>query len=867
MTAIRYRMKRLFKVLGVACLVVVVIALALPVWFPWVLRPGLTHFGVGFDSYDRIGYTRFALTNVRGQFGNARFDSKRIVGFLPPRWLWRRYFGGSDQEHLLTVTAWNLQIQPSEKPQRTGSSDSAFAVAEEINAKLPAWRAWLPTAQLTDGKVQVGSNEVRVAVAEWRRGNLTATGESSKPRETFVLNCDFSGTSPYPVSLDGKSSGVTSRLLLSRATDKWRAAGELNWQSNRVELDTGFGRSGWWPEQASLKSANFRVPAKLLLLAGYDDPTGAFVLEWVDGRYRLEASARATPKAAGPAFSPPLELSLLARGDLDSVVLEKLRITSPAIQANLSDPIGLNRSGKLTTEAATLRVALDLGKLEGFSLGGKLNGQVRVRPMPAGQPSAEFDLSGEELTGRGFSIARARLAGRHRWPILNLDVADMEFADGSTLGGDGEIDLKSWQVSNGTWHLQGGWARRFLPPGMIYSNLQATGQMGGSPGECFIGGALTGGVSPAPPLKPCRLLATWRGENLTFPEANIKLVSGTAALELVGAVRVGDPAPPSFDIEMKALTLTRNAAALWRLQKPCRITARSKASAPDRIPPSAWQLQVEGFDWVGPDRGLRLDGDVAWPQRGQFDVSGHGLSLADVPEFISVPVEWASLNAINLKANWEGGPMEFELSFKSEVPALEEETFSAEVKLTGDANGLVADPVIVFAQGAKILHAQGKMPLTLMPEPGKVRVRLEESKPFNFQVATEPNKRFWDFVSQHFGVQVADPKVEANLQGTVQDVHGALRAEAAQIGRSRSTNGVMLPTMERLRIDARLERDNVRLSELTFEIENQPLRITGDLPIRGNLLLEFISSGALPDWRRARARVEIADARIESFPR
>jgi translocation and assembly module TamB len=33
------------------------------------------------------------------------------------------------------------------------------------------------------------------------------------------------------------------------------------------------------------------------------------------------------------------------------------------------------------------------------------------------------------------------------------------------------------------------------------------------------------------------------------------------------------------------------------------------------------------------------------------------------------------------------------------------------------------------------------------------------------------------------------------------------------------------------------------------------------------LLLEFISSGALPDWRRARARVEIADARIEPFAR
>ena len=53
----------MFKVLGVACLVLVVIALALPVWFPWVLRPVLAHFGVGFDSYERIGYTQFNAPN------------------------------------------------------------------------------------------------------------------------------------------------------------------------------------------------------------------------------------------------------------------------------------------------------------------------------------------------------------------------------------------------------------------------------------------------------------------------------------------------------------------------------------------------------------------------------------------------------------------------------------------------------------------------------------------------------------------------------------------------------------------------------------------------------------------------------------
>ena len=507
------RKKRCFRILGVVCLVILVPLLGLPLWFPWLLRPTLAHLGIAFDSYERVGYTRFALANVRGQFGNAQLNIKRIAGSLPPRWVWRRYFKGADDEHFLTVTAWHLQIEHGELSQPTGTS--AFMVAEEINRQLPVWRTWLPRAKLTDGKIQAGSNEVRVAAAEWHRGKLTATGESSKPRETFVLNCDFSAGPPYPLALDAKSSGVTSRVLLSRATDQWRAAGELNWWSNRVELEAGFGRGGWWPEQASVKSDRFRVPAKFISLAGYVDLTGAFAVDWMADRFRLEATARAASQKPESTFSPALELSLLVRGDSDSAVVEKLKITSSAIQAELSDPIGLSRSGHMTTDAATLRVALDLAKLEGFSLGGKLQGQVRVRPMPGGRPSAEFDLKGEELTGRGISIARTRFAGLLRWPELTLNIAELEFADGSTLGGAAELHLESRQVSNGTWRFQGPWARQFLPAGILYSNLQATGRISGSPGAWLHSGEMTAEGFAAPHLKPSASLA--RGEERISP--------------------------------------------------------------------------------------------------------------------------------------------------------------------------------------------------------------------------------------------------------------------------------------------------------------------------------------------------------------
>src|SRR5690242_7950623 len=139
MTTGRSRKKRLFKLLGLACLALGMIALALPLWFPWVLRPGLAHFGIRFDSYERMGYTQFALTNVRGQFGNVRFNSKRAVAPLPPRWLWRLYSGDEDAQPLLTVAGWNLQIQSADQSEQTSSAQSTFSVAEQIHGQLAAW--------------------------------------------------------------------------------------------------------------------------------------------------------------------------------------------------------------------------------------------------------------------------------------------------------------------------------------------------------------------------------------------------------------------------------------------------------------------------------------------------------------------------------------------------------------------------------------------------------------------------------------------------------------------------------------------------------------------------------------------------------
>src|SRR5439155_23666872 len=98
------------------------------------------------------------------------------------------------------------------------------------------------------------------------------------------------------------------------------------------------------------------------------------------------------------------------------------------------------------------------------------------------------------------------------------------------------------------------------------------------------------------------------------------------------------------------------------------------------------------------------------------------------------------------------------------------------------------------------------------------------------QAVTESSVEFCDFACQHLGVRIADPKVEAHLQGTLQEVRGTLRAQASRMGRANSDSKTKLPPIEKLRIEARFERDLFRLSELTFEAENQPVRGTGEVP-------------------------------------
>src|ERR1051325_6331215 len=97
---------------GTALGIVLVASALLPIWFPWVLNLVLRSHRIEYESYQRVGYARFALQGVRLHNRGAQLKIDRLESLLPTPWLCRRYLGNpADSAPYLRLNRWRLQIK------------------------------------------------------------------------------------------------------------------------------------------------------------------------------------------------------------------------------------------------------------------------------------------------------------------------------------------------------------------------------------------------------------------------------------------------------------------------------------------------------------------------------------------------------------------------------------------------------------------------------------------------------------------------------------------------------------------------------------------------------------------------------------
>src|SRR5208337_1685837 len=120
---------RIVKGLALAAAGLPLLWLALPLWFPWVLRPLARAAGVSYSRYERIGYRRFALCDLTLDSRTLRLRARRLEALAPTIWCWR-YFRehGASSEPFVSATGWQIELLPT----RSGAPASVYSTAQDV---------------------------------------------------------------------------------------------------------------------------------------------------------------------------------------------------------------------------------------------------------------------------------------------------------------------------------------------------------------------------------------------------------------------------------------------------------------------------------------------------------------------------------------------------------------------------------------------------------------------------------------------------------------------------------------------------------------------------------------------------------------
>jgi hypothetical protein len=180
------RRKALRLLAGLMALVAVLVAV-MPVWFPWALRPLLSSYGLRFEDYDRIDYSRFSLVGVRGAWPSARFEAGRIQAPVPTAWLWQRITRGSRDEPRVTLDDWRLnfvRLPTNRVPTKSTSPNSLFQTLDQIVSADAMLRRGLAVARLNNGVVETRFERIAIPLITWSGGKIEATlRPSQSPRQ------------------------------------------------------------------------------------------------------------------------------------------------------------------------------------------------------------------------------------------------------------------------------------------------------------------------------------------------------------------------------------------------------------------------------------------------------------------------------------------------------------------------------------------------------------------------------------------------------------------------------------------------------------------------------------------------------------
>ena len=593
----KLRAKILWVFLSVVLLLVLAVA-ALPLWFPWALRPIAKRYGATYAHYQRIGYARFELTDFALTNGATRVTANDVKAFVPTVWLWRHFNGGRNED-FLAVQSWKYAAAET-KSVHANAPPSVRDIFQTVQNVAAALRDWVPTATLSSGAVLVDKQNVEIASANWTNGNLTAAVSLTNAPPLTIVASTKQGA-PWTVTIASEPQSLHSTFSISERDGKLGVTGTVDWLTNRVELVAEFPPQGFIPETASARADSFAVPARLLGMPDYGDIGGTLRADWQTNRFKVQLAAKASPTTTN---LPPLNVELSASGDANAAELDTVKISAPGLQAGLPAPVAIRFQPPFLSQPTTLNVAADLDQQHWFLAQGKLAGSAIVYPAEK-FPRVSFTLTGSGITTASVTTSNLAIDGELNWPVLEVKSARVEMDDASRISLAGKYDFTEKVIRDGRLNSSGAFGGQFLPADYSFSSASITAQFAGPLNAMTNSAAVQVKHVIVPGVNPVDVEATWNGNGLNLNAAQVTLKTGQTSLLLRGSARF---ARETNSVDLTALELSESNRAELQLQQPVQIVFAGSSSNHSNFTTArastnvGWHLNIGQLSLTGDDR-------------------------------------------------------------------------------------------------------------------------------------------------------------------------------------------------------------------------------------------------------------------------
>lgn len=755
-----------FATLAVAALLVA--AATLPYWMGWAWGWVANDLGVRYESYERTGYARFALSDVAWQGEGVAIRAERIEALMPFAWAYEVWRGESG-EPFVEIGSLELEISEADTPAEAAPQLDPVALFELLETPIATASFWVPKARIEQVDAIFQERRIEVAALKWESGSI-AFSIRSDPFNEFAWE--------VAATLARRGVEITLRqddLDIVANSELWIEKGILAFQSDvargadRFTSSARWDRSGWLPIDARWRAEDWAFAGSTF---GDEILYESYLLSlsgsWDGTDFQSEISGVASETVDPNRPLPPLRFQSEVTGDTQGARIESLTLEGPGIRLDTSDGLDFDYATASLKGELRSRIEFDLSLLEIDGLAGSLSGDAFLGANTDGKPKGAFALEGEGISFRESRSQRIEMELELDWPQASISRLETLMEDGSTLSASGDIDLEGKRVESSSYEirLSEQTLAAALPTGMRILSANAVGEANGPFENLYHAGAWTVEGLETEIARPLAATIDWVGEGMRIERLETIIDNGVMRLEAMAAFDGTSRA------RLERLSIGQEGAVIARLQEPTAFELRTG----DRIGASLGDLRL-----IGPQFALRARGVVDFPSSGDIRIELEGArSETLIDPWIKTPIPTSSIESGVAAIRWADGPLEADIEIDGSIAWGEESTRLSGTFAIGE-NGLSLNSIAVSDMDGPLFEASGELPYSIdfSREPPVV---ADKGKRLSLVLSTKESPTLARAIGSVSPLSVKRFEANANLSGTLTDPRGsiALRFETEE---------------------------------------------------------------------------------------